>query len=270
VLQLRDGVTRPFRRFCIALSIGLVVQACATRGFVRPVGTVTPVPDAEASAAWESATRACADVRLFNADVRPSGRLGDTRVRATSLLVAVGAAGQIGLEASVANQTQFVLKGDASQATLVLPRENRMVTASAADILHALIGLDAGPERLLSIFSGCVAVARAVVQAERIGGLMRITTPDAVVFLRVDRGAWRPVAGEFDGWLVDYRRFGAGSPAVIGIRSPAGREPAVDLTLTVRDALLNPDLPPAAFAIVVPPGTEPAEVQDLRLLGSTD
>jgi hypothetical protein len=270
VLQRRGRITPALRLCCVALSCGFALQACATRGFVRPIGTVTSVPDDEAFAAWESATRACADVRVFNAEIRPSGRLAGTRVRATSLFLAVTAAGQIGLEVSVANQTEFVIKGDAMRATLVLPRENRVVTAPAADILDALVGLDAGPERLLSIFSGCVAIERAIVRADRIGGLLRITTPDAVAFLRVDQGIWRLVAGEFAGWLVDYRRFDAHGPAAIGIQSPEGREPAVNLTMTVRDARLNPDLLPAAFTAIVPPGFEPADVRDLRLLGSTD
>jgi hypothetical protein len=44
----------------------------------------------------------------------------------------------------------------------------------------------------------------------------------------------------------------------------------VDISLTVNDALINPDLSRAAFTIVVPPGAVPAAVSDLRLIGSRE
>jgi hypothetical protein len=168
-----------------------------------------------------------------------------------------------------ANQTQFTIKGNADRATLVLPRENRVVSGPAADILNALVGLDVHPRRLLALLAGCLAVERQAQRVERIGDHVRVTTADSVVFLAREKGEsqiWRPIAAEFGDLLADYRELGPSGPRTIGLRTREGRTPAVDISLAVNDALINPDLSPAAFTIVVPPGAVPAAISDLRLI----
>ncbi len=248
------------------------ISGCAGRSaFVRPTGPAVPMPDAEGAALWAEATGPCADVRVFNAELRPAGRLAGERIRGVTLFVAVTAAGDLGIEAVALNQTQFTIKGTADRATLVLARENRVVSGPAADILNALVGLDVHPRRLLALLSGCLAVDRQVQRVVRIGELVRVTTADSVVFLaRATResGMWRPMAAEFGDLLVDYREIGPTGPHVIGVRTQEGRVPSVDISITVRDARINPEIEPAAFTIVVPPGAVPAAVSDLRLIGS--
>ena len=250
------------------LLLGLLATGCAARGFVRPVGAAVPVPAAESDSIWQDAIRACADIRTFNAEVRPSGRVAGSRVRGVTMNVAVSHTGSIGIEAIAATQTVFLLKGVTDRAILLLPSENRVVTAPASEILGAYLGLETDPGRLLAIFSGCITTTRQARRVERIGETVRVETPDAVVYLRQGESGWRPVAGEFDDLLVDYRRVEADRPVTIGLRTTAGRQPAVDLSLSVRDAVLNSDLPAEAFTIAVPPGAVDTPVADLRVLGS--
>jgi hypothetical protein len=251
-----------------AVALALFASACAARRFAPPPDPPVPIPAAEAGPIWAEAVGACAGVRSIRAEVRPSGRIADTRVRGLTLFIGADAGGRIGIEAEGGRQLQFALKGPTDSATLWLPRERRYVTAAADRILHAIVGLDLDAGQMLALLSGCIATERTVQRMDRIGDILRATTPEAVVYLEQEDGRWTVRAGDLGALIVDYARWDGEWPRTIAIRTPAGRAPAVDLTLNVAERDINPDLPAAAFTVNLPPDAVQAQVEDLRLMGT--
>jgi hypothetical protein len=229
------------------------------------------VPLSDASLIWAEATKECATVDRYSADeLRPSGRVAGSRIRG-SLALAVTAGGLIGVEATYGQLRIFYLKGTSDNATLWLPGEGRVVTAPAAQILNALVGLDVDPVRLLAVLTGCVAVDRQLSQAVRVGQWLRLETRDkTTVFVAEAAGRRRVVAADFDRLSVEYGPLVEGLPSRVTIATVPGRSPVVNLTLAIKGVRRNPDLPAEAFRVVVPADAVPASVSDLRPLGPSD
>jgi hypothetical protein len=227
-----------------------------------------PVPPSEADGIWLDATRACAGVQSYNAEIRPSGQVADAAVRGLTLFVGVTDQERVGIDAEAGNQTLFTLKGTTSEATLWLPRENRFAVAPADRILDAIVGLALGADRLLALLSGCIASDRTIIGADRLGGVVRITTPDSVVYLEQKDGRWVPRAGQFGDLMVDYPDWDGEWPGRVLVRTVQGRAPSVDLSLTVIARAVNREFPAGAFTVRLPDGAVPAAVEDLRLIGS--
>jgi hypothetical protein len=234
------------------------------------VGSPAAIFPSEAEAIWADATRDCADVHRYNAEIRPSGRIAGGSVRGVRLLLAVTDKGEIGLEAVAGTQTQFLLKGTSPRAQLWLPAERRIVTAPASRILEAFVGLDVDPTRLLAVLSGCVAVDRQRTDAGRFGDLVRLSTADSTVYLAREEDRWRIVAGDFERLSVEYAKRNGAVPGRVRITTHPGQTPAVDLSLSIETVVVNSDLPPEAFRVNVPPDAIPAAVTDLRPLGSRE
>jgi hypothetical protein len=257
------------RALAASAIVGLFGAACAARGFVPPTGATTPLAAPEAEAIWLAATRECAAVEAINVSVRPSGSVGGTGVRGLELFVGLDAAGHVGIEAEGRGQPVFTLKGTTEAATLWLPAERRVVRGRADDILNAIVGLELDAARLRAVLTGCGSAGAAIERADRIGGLVRMSGPDAsIVYAEEVDGRWRVRAATADGLTVDYREWDGNWPRTIGLRTAAGRSPAVDLRLRIEDRVLAPDFPPGTFEVVVPADATPAAVGDLRLIGS--
>jgi hypothetical protein len=261
------------RRLSTALGLVgalLLASGCAAHRFTRPTGPIVPVQLSDARAIWADATKECSTVDRYNAEIRPSGRAGGSRVRG-SLALAVTSTGLIGVEAKYGPQSIFDLKGTADRATLWLPLERRVVTAPAAQILNALVGLDIDPVRLLAVLTGCVAVDRELSRAVRVGQWLRLeTTDNTTVFVAETPGERRVVAADFDRLSIEYGPLVGGMPSRLTIATTPGRAPVVNLTFAIKDVLRNPDLSAEAFRVVVPADAVPASVSDLRPLGPSD
>jgi hypothetical protein len=257
------------RAWLAAIAASVTVVSCASRAFVRPSGPGTPAPDA--ATLWAEATAACRPVTSYAGALGLTGLVGRQRIRglaSATLDVAVTAAGQIGLEARVSGQLAFRLGGSAERAVLLI--EDRDVTARADDIVEALIGIKIGPERLLAILTGCTTTLDRIDHGSRFpSDVLQVTAGDTVIFLARRGDAWRPRAGSFGVFEVDYRRFSGAFPQEIRLASRAGHTPAVALTFNVRSFELNPPLAPGVFAVAVPEGAgvKPMSLQELRESG---
>ena len=241
---------RPRARVVIlAFSVlsGLITTGCATGGFVRPSGLATPFP--EAPAIWAEMTRVCSDVSGARAELRVSGRLNGERASGVIVGLAVDAS-RLGIIGRVGGTNLFHAAGAVSDVTLLLQRERQFVRGPAADIVEGLAGIRLEPSRLLSLLSGCVTTAREVSQSERVDAFVRITMPDAVVYLKQQGSGWQLAAAEIDGNLtVDFRRIdAAGRPRELTLR----RLPDATITLRVVEFLPNPPLPDELFGVAVP------------------
>ena len=126
------------------------------------------------------------------------------------------------IDARVSGSSFFTLRGRGEAATLVLSQERQVVTGRVDEILDALAGLPIGPERLLAVLTGCLSLAPATT-GERVGPFVRVTGPDAVVYLTRASGPWRVRAGTFGSLSVDYATRDGAWPSQIVLRSVAGR-----------------------------------------------
>jgi hypothetical protein len=240
------------------------VSGCAARGFVPPTGPASPAP--EAPAALAQAARTCRGASTFRGATRLSGRVGEESIGSVGINAGLTPDG-IYLQAQVLNSTVFTLGGRRDEAALWLRDDNVSLHAPAGDIVEALVGVRLEPDRLLAVLTGCVSRDLAMVEAQRVGRHIVVTTPDAVLYLREDHGTWRVEAGAFDGLVAEVTP-GSGLPAAIRIRSAPGRVPCVDLRVRLSPPLyLNDVLDASIFSFEPPQGARPITLEDLREAG---
>lgn len=241
----------------------VAVSGCAVHGFKPPTGVPVPAPDG--AAVWQQASSACRSTTTFSAHLRVSGKASGQRVRAT-IDGAVTASDRIYLRANAPfGRTAFVLAGTADRATLLLPRDNRVVTARAAEIVDALTGLAWGPRDLLDILTGCVVRGDATVEASRIGDRLRVKASNAEVFLQRSRGDWEVEGGVVSGLAVGYGRRSGGWPGEVVISSQPGGSGAVALKIAVEQIATTP-LPDTTFVLTAPADAAPLTMEELRAM----
>lgn len=247
------------------LALVVIATACGARAFVPPAEPGTPAP--EAVAAWTSATAACRGVQAYSASLHVSGQVESTH-RSATIGAAFNTRNQVYMEMDVAfGPPGFRLAGTDAAATLLLPRDKRVLTAPAGDIVEALVGVKLPPKALMAIVSGCVNDAASASDGEQFGALRAVTAGGDRVFLSNASGAWRVAAGQTSGWLVDYPSYSGGWPSRIRLTSLAGRSPHVALTIAASQIDVNHDLPAGNFTLAAPDGYAPLTIEDLRASG---
>ena len=259
----RDVVILRARRALPGVALVAVLSGCAARGFVLPTGPAVAAPDA--ALLWRHATAACRGAATYSAEMRVKGRMGPdgTRLRGT-LQGAVTARDQIRLQLVAFGTTGFVLAGDAARATLVIPRDNRVLTAPAADIVDALTGLRLTPRELLAVLSGCVSAGAAPRDGEWFGKVLVVPVGASRVFLRRAGSAAEVIGGELGALTVAYSSHDGEFPAEVRLRSTAAASTPLDVTMILDQRSINTTLPDGTFRISVPAGAAPLTLQELR------
>ncbi len=249
----------------------LAAAACGPKRLALPSGPGTPVPDFRA--AYEQAASACSGIRTLRATASLSGRAGAERMRGT-LIAGFERPDALRLEGVAPfGPPAFILAARGASATLLLPRDNRVLTGvSAADILEALAGVRLDASRLRAILTGCIAPVPDPTAGGRSypnGWIAGEVGDETTAFLRRDQGQWRIVAGTLPGVEVQYDEFQNGLPTIVRIDSmEAGSGGvAVSLRLAVSDVATNVALKAAAFTVDVPPDAVPITVAELRNMG---
>jgi hypothetical protein len=253
------------------LSVLLLVAAtgCAARTPPRPAGT--PTPDPTAIEAFTAATAACKGFRSIEGELSLSGRAGNERVRGR-ILTGLESGGALRLEAVAPfGAPFFVLAGRAERATLVLPREHRVLKdTGVADVLERLTGLMLGADDLRLVVSGCLVDRAEPSDPRQWGGGWRAVTigPDRVAYLRIQNGQPVLTAADYGSWHVDYSAHSAGFPRVIRIRSaPGPRNPGeggIDITARIEQLQVNTQINPLAWTVDVPSDADPMTLDELR------
>jgi hypothetical protein len=163
----------------------------------------------------------------------------------------------------------FILVTQGSQAVLLLPRDERVVRGESAEaILGALTGVSLGPADLLAILTGCILPeSKPVAGRMHANGWASIDLDGgATMYLRRIMGTWQLSAGRRNGWEVEYSMGQSAFPQVIRLRSVA--QPLnVDMTATLAQVDVNADLDPSVFNVVIPAGTMPLSLDELREAG---
>ena len=123
----------------------------------------------------------------------------------------------------------FILVARGGDATLLLPRDERVVTgASPEDVLGALTGVALAPADLHAVLTGCV-VPDPTPRGGRVhaNGWASIDLDgNAVLYLRRVNGSWQPQAATRQGWDVQYSMWQGDFPrrggAALDVRGRRG------------------------------------------------
>jgi hypothetical protein len=238
-----------------------------------PSGPGAPAPDAAEAIA--DATAACRLVSTLTAEIAVSGSVGGQRLR-VRLLAGVAPPASARLEAiAPAGQPFFIFVASGSDATLLLPRDERVLEhGSPAAVLQAVTGVPLDASDLRAALTGC---AQAPDHAEgRMAGDDWRVVPDGptTLYLQRDRQAarWRLVAtahhasarsGAAEGeWRAEYGDFQDGLPRTVHLASlDRGR---FDLLLKLSQIALNDPLGPDVFRVQIPPTSRPMTPDELR------
>jgi hypothetical protein len=257
-------------RWCPALAGLLVIGACAARMPPRPTGAATPDPTA--AAAFEAATTSCNGFRSIEGELALSGRAGGERVRGR-VLTGLEAGGAVRLEAPAPfGAPFFILAGKDEKATLVLPRERRVLKDTAVSaVLERLTGLTLGADDLRLIVSGCLVDRATPADGRQFpGGWQAVTIgPERVAYLRTLQGRPTLVAADYGPWHVDYSQHAGGFPRVVRVRSASAKAAAdgageIDITARVEQLEVNTQINPRAWSVDVPSDADPITLDELR------
>jgi hypothetical protein len=257
-------------RTALAAVAAALAAACATMParMVLPGGAGQPLADAVSVAS--QAFGRCAGVRTLTAEIGVSGRAGRQKLRA-KLIAGFEAPGSLRLEAVAPfGPPGFILAADGTSATLLLPRDDRVLTGAApADILEALAGLSLSPSDLRLALAGCPSAAPEVA-----GGAMHENDwtvldlgASGTAYLRPRGGALQLAAFVRPGLVVEYPERGAnGAPSVVRLRGE-GDSPRFDVSLRLSQVEQNVAVPAEAFRVNVPETAVPITLGELRDAG---
>ena len=222
--------------------------------------------------AFDEASRGCRDVRSLSAELAISGRAGGEKLRGR-VLAGIAAPGRLRLEAVAPfGPPVFILAASGTSATLLLPRDNRVLTGEPASaILGALVGLELGPDDLLAILTGCVvaspeASARPPLPGRMGAGRSRRRRRRVPRRRTGSGGGSEPASGRASRSSTSPPP--AGASHACGSRSSASdATPASDVRLSLSQVDMNPQLGPEVFTVKVPRDATPITLADVRSAG---
>jgi outer membrane biogenesis lipoprotein LolB len=270
------------RTTVVCLVAATLLGACAARAPARPAGPTTPDPTA--IEAFTQATKQCIGLKTMTAELRLSGRAGSEKLRGT-LHTGLAAPASVRFEAVAPfGQPFFILAGRDNRATLLLPREQRVLAdAAVADVLEHITGLRLTANDLRLILSGCLAESavpsdgrswpggwRAVTLTDSTASKsepsssspQQATAPEMTAYMKTINGVPLVVAADRGPWHIDYSNHQNGWPRRVRIRSATNV--GIDITATLEQIEINTEVDERAFVVDVPAGAAPMTLDHLR------
>jgi hypothetical protein len=241
--------------------------SCGAPLMKLPSGPGSPATDV--ADAFADATAACRAVSSISADIAASGSVGGQRLRG-HLLTGLAAPASVRLEAvAPVGQPIFILVAKDGDATLLLPREDRVLEHGLpAAVLEAVAGVRLDPAELRQALTGCVPL-EGTPQGRSLGADWRLATLGSTdVYLHRDPkvARWqivstihKPAGGA---WRADYRNFQDGLPRAVHLMSVGDKR--FDLSLNLSQVALNESLGAEVFRVDVPPGVERITLDQLN------
>ena len=263
--------------------LSLVLAGCAQRTLTLPTGAGTPLPDF--TALHSDVSKSCAGVRTLTAELGLSGRAGGQRLRGRAL-AGFQAPDAMRLEGLAPfGPPAFILAARGREATLLLPRDERVLrNAKAEEILGAITGVSLAPADLQAILTGCVVPAPKSVNGVQHGKDWRAIELQggATIYLRRANNGWQLRAATREGWRIEYPAWQGGfprgvrlvsappSPSASARQAPSAstrQDPVVDVMALISQIETNVALDAAAFTVDVPPGATAITLDELRDAG---
>ena len=257
---------------CI-LHFALLLSSCAPKALTLPSGASSPMAD---PSALVEAIDHCDQATTVTAEIGLSGKAGSQRLRGT-LHTGFAPPESLRLEAVAPfGGPFFLLAGTGSRATLLLPREDRVLRdASASEILGALAGLDQSPSDLRAWIAGCPEATGQARNLRSYGADWAAADSESgrtlwihrVPVSRAGARSWRLVAVNAGPLTVEYSEYVGMQPGRLRIRRAEASAAALDIRLALRQVERGVDLADAAFVIDVPPSAVPITIEELRQSG---
>jgi hypothetical protein len=163
----------------------------------------------------------------------------------------------------------FILAARGANATLLLPRDDRVVRNAPPDqILEALTGVALAPADLQAVLTGCaVPIATPVAGRLHQNGWASIDLDSgATIYLEREGAQWGLRAGRHREWQIEYPSWQGAFPGAVRLIS---LRPGVDVDLTAAVSQLetNVQIDEAAFKVDVPSGASELSLAELRQAG---
>lgn len=260
-----------FRLLPFALFLSLL-SSCAPKSLTLPTGAPTPLAD---PAPLLAALRHCDADGSLTAEIGLSGRAAGQRLRGT-LHAGFAPPDALRLEGIAPfGAPIFLLAGQGGTATLLLPRENRIVRdAPAGAILEGLAGLDVTPGDLRAWLAGCPATTPRPRDPGRYGDEWIAAALDGGRRIWVRRaagtagGGWRLTAVSAGDLQIEFADHVGAQPGRLRItRAASAAAAALDIRLAVRQVERGAELAPAAFVLDVPADAIAITLDELRAAG---
>ena len=249
------------------LALGITLSGCAARRITLPTDQGAPFPDFDK--VHEKISAACRGVRTLTAELGLRGRSGDQRIRGR-VVAGFERPASMRLEGVAPfGPPAFILVARAGSATLLLPRDSRVVrNAPPEDILGALTGITLGPADLQAALTGCVVPdpramggrlhAKGWASIDLVGG--------ATLYLQQSNSEWTVLVAQRQGWRIEYSDWQTANSRSLRLLSEAGSV-NVEVTATIAQLETNIDVDAAAFKVDVPSDAQAMTVGELRELG---
>jgi len=165
----------------------------------------------------------------------------------------------------------FVLVADGARGTLVLPREDRVLTDASPDrIVEALAGVPLGAEDLRTAVSGCGLEGASPSDGRSFpNGWLAGVSGNSTIYLRQAGGSWQIAAATRGPVTVTYADYAGGRPSTIHVRAETQDRTTADLTLRLSGVEINTTLNPRTFDIEpdLPAHPVPLTLDELRRAG---
>jgi outer membrane lipoprotein-sorting protein len=250
--------------------LALLAAGCAAKRFEPPTGAGTPFPGY--AAALDEARESCRGVKTMRATLSLSGRTGATKLRGR-VDAGLSAPGEIRLEgrAPFGRPVFILVARDASNATLWLPRDNRVLRgASPAAIVDALTGVGLGPDELRFALAGCGFGGGPPSGGRMFDGWVAVSTKDGPThYLKRSDTRWRLAASTHLPLTIEYSDFMSSRPQAVRMwrAGPNADTLPADITVRLSDVELNVTLEPEVFRLDVPADADPLTLDELRRAG---
>jgi hypothetical protein len=257
-------------RAAAVVALLVALAACAPKALKLPQGAGEPLADYVQ--AFDAASAPCRDVRTLTAEASVSGTVGAGKIRGR-LIAGFERGGRMRLEGvAPIGPPAFILASDAGTATLVLPRSREVLAGQPAErVLDALVGVSLRSDDLEAILAGCVSADPRPTSGRRYpDGWAAVELEGGdTAYLRRDGEQWRVRAAFRPLVAIEYEPGdpGARVPRAVRLRAAGDGGPGASLRITLSQVEINGPIAAKAFAVVVPAGSVPITLADLKQSG---